>query len=364
MILRRSSEVAWRLLVLLAALVAVLWLIERLKVAFIPVFVALLIATLLTPLVVRLEQRGARPLVATLVAFAAFFGTLTLAVLLIGPRVAEEFGGLSTTVAEGIGDIEDWLVEGPLDLKREEIDDYQSQIAEQAEEFLRSSSSEIAAGAVAVLEGVAGAVLAIVLAFFFVKDGRRFQRWATTHVPVRRVDLVSALAGRAWRALGAYLQGAALLGLVEGTILAVAVALVGGTLAVPVGVLTFVSAFFPIAGAVFAGVVAVLVALVSAGVKGAIVVAIVALVVQQFDNDLLAPIVYGRIIKLHPAVILISLTVGATIGGILGAFLAVPFAAMGSAVLSEVWSRYGDEWRNRDHDLDPDRASAAPEVTA
>lgn len=345
MILRRVSDVAWRLLVVLAAIVTVLWLIDKLRVAFLPVFVALLIATLLTPIAVRLEQRGAPPLVATIVAFTLFFGTLAAFGSLVIPRVVEEFDGLSATVAEGIDDIEDWLIEGPLGLERDDLNDYQSEVADQAEEFLRSSTGAIAAGAVAVLEGVAGAVLALVLAFFFVKDGRKFQRWAVDHLPPHRVDLVSALAGRAWRALGSYLQGAAMLGAIEGIALGLAVALVGGRLAVPVGVLTFVSAFFPIAGAVVAGVVAVLVALVTAGVKGAAVVAVVALVVQQFDNDLLAPIVYGRIIRLHPALILVALTIGGTIGGIMGAFLAVPFAAVGSAVLSEVWSRYGEDWK-------------------
>jgi predicted PurR-regulated permease PerM len=346
-IFRRVSDVAWRFVAVLAALIAVLWLIDKLKVAFLPFFVALLIATLLTPIAVRLEQRGAKPLIATLISFGIFFGTLTALGYLVAPRVTEEFGGLSETVAEGISDIETWLVDGPLDLKRDEIDEYESEVGDQAEDFLRNSSSAIAAGAVAVLEGVAGVVLSLVLAFFFVKDGRKFQRWAVEHLPPHRVDLAKALGGRAWRALGSYLQGAALLGLLEGIALAIAVAAVGGSLAVPVGVLTFVSAFFPIAGAVVAGLVAVLVALVTAGVKGALVVAIVALVVQQFDNDLLAPIIYGRIIRLHPALILISLTLGGTVGGIMGAFLAVPFAAVASAVLSELWDRYGEDWKAR-----------------
>ena len=356
MILRRLSDIAWRFLVVLAAVVAILWLIDKLRVAFLPVFIALLIATLLTPIAVRLEQRGAKPLIATLIAFIIFFGTLTALGFLVAPRVADEFGGLSTTVAEGINDIEDWLVEGPLGVERDEIDDYESEVAKQAENFLRSSSSAIAAGAVAVLEGVAGAVLSLVLAFFFVKDGRKFQRWAVEHLPPHRVELSKALARRAWRALGAYLQGAALLGIVEGIVLGTTIAIVGGSLAVPVGVLTFVSAFFPIAGAVVAGIVAILVALVTAGVKGAIVVAIVALVVQQFDNDLLAPVIYGRIIRLHPAIILVSLTLGGTVGGIMGAFLAVPFAAVGSAVLSEIWDRHGEDWKAR-------RAAAAAAST-
>src|SRR3546814_3868656 len=91
-----------------------------------------------------------------------------------------------------------------------------------------------------------------------------------------------------------------LLGLVEGAAIGITLALVGAELAWPVALLTFVAAFVPIVGAVLAGVVAILVALATAELGGAIVVAIVALVVQQLDNDLLAPVVYGRALQMHP----------------------------------------------------------------
>ena len=74
---------------------------------------------------------------------------------------------------------------------------------------------------------------------------------------------------------------------------------------VPVMLLTFVAAFVPIFGAIAAGVVATLVALVTAGTVPAVIVAVVALVVQQLDNDVLAPFVYGRSLQLHPVVILL-----------------------------------------------------------
>ena len=128
-------------------------------------------------------------------------------------------------------------------------------------------------------------------------------------------------------------------------ILGLTVWLVGAGLAVPVAVLTFVGAFFPIVGAVAAGIVAALVALVSGGPTDALIVGGVALVVQQFDNDLLAPLIYGRAIKLHPTVVLLSLAAGGTLAGIMGAFLAVPVAAVIGAVLRELWARHGEAWR-------------------
>ena len=94
-----------------------------------------------------------------------------------------------------------------------------------------------------------------------------------------------------------------------------------------------------VVGAVVAGIVAALVALVSGGPGDALIVAGVALVVQQFDTDLLAPLIYGRAIQLHPAVVLVVLTAGGTLGGIAGAFLAVPVAAVVAAVGNELWGR-------------------------
>ena len=88
-----------------------------------------------------------------------------------------------------------------------------------------------------------------------------------------------------------------------------------------------------------AGVVAVLVTLVSAGGSQALVVAVVALVVQQLDNDFLAPLIYGRMVSLHPVVVLLALTAGGTLAGIVGAFVAVPTAAVAVAVGGEIWRR-------------------------
>lgn len=344
-LLRPVSDVAWRLLVVVITILAGVYALSRVWFVVLPVFIALLLSALLVPVVTRLEARRWPPLAATWLAFGGFLGMLVAIVSLIAPAVADEFSGLGQTVSEGVDSVERWLVDGPLGLEQDQLERYRGQAGQLIGDSLRSSSKAIATGAKAVAEGIAGVVLALVLSFFFIKDGRRFQRWALAHVPVDRQDLVSALAGRAWRALSGYLRGAALIGLLEGVVIGLTLWLVGAKLAVPVAVLTFFGAFFPLVGAIAAGIIATLVALVSGGTAAALIVAAVALVVQQFDNDLLAPLIYGRAISLHPAVVLIVLAGGSALGGIIGAFLAVPVAAMVSAVGNEVWSRYGEQWR-------------------
>ena len=343
--LRRASDLAWRVLVVAAAVLASVFALTRLWFVILPVFIALLLTTILVPVVTLLERRRVPTLLATWLVFGGFLGVLAVTLSLIIPSIADEFSGLGDTVSQGVDNVQRWLVEGPLSLEQEQLDRYRREAGDRIGELLRSSSKGIVAGALAVVEGVAGFVLALVLTFFFLKDGRRFQRWARSHLPVDREELLSTLAGRAFAALGGYLRGAAFIGLVEATIIGMTLWIVGARLPVPVAVLTFLGAFFPLVGAVVAGIVATLVALVSGGTGDALVVAIVALAVQQFDNDLLAPLIYGRAVHLHPAVVLITLSAGGTLGGLIGAFVAVPVAAVISAVGGELWARYGDAWR-------------------
>ncbi|MDQ3147839.1 MAG: AI-2E family transporter [Actinomycetota bacterium] len=338
-LLHLVSDVAWRSLVVAVAVLAAAVVLARLRLVVLPLFIAILLATVLVPLARWLERRGWRRLPAAWVAFGGFVLVLVGLGALVVPAVVQEFSDLGPVVSEGVDDVEQWLVDGPLGLEQDQIDDYREQAGDRLGEFLRSSSGSVLSGAVALVEGLAGAVLALVLTFFLVKDGAHFQGWALDHLPSRHHDIVRRCAQRAWNALSGFLRGAAAIGLIEAAVIGVTLAVVGGSLIVPVMVLTFLAAFFPVVGAVVAGIVAALVALVTGGPGDALIVAGVALAVQQFDNDLLAPFVYGRTLQLHPAVVLVVLTAGGTLGGIAGAFLAVPLAAVAGGVGNELWMR-------------------------
>ena len=341
---RRITEGSWRLLGLAALVFVVTVLLWKLRLVVLPVFVAMLLCSVLSPLVLRLERRGWRTLGATWLVFLGFLLVLVGAGTAILPPTISEFGGLSQTIEEGLSDVEDWLVTGPLNLDRSDVEQYTGDPFGRLADFAQSSTESVVSGAMLVGEVLAGALLSLVLTFLFLKDGRRFQTWALDRTPRRHRDLVVAGAGRAFRALAGFLRGAALLGVTEGVIIGLSVWIVGGALAGPVAILTFFAAFFPIVGAVVAGAVATLVTLTTAGFSSALIVLVIVVGVQQLDNDLLAPVIYGQTLKLHPAVILIVLTGGGALGGIVGAFLAVPLAGAAGGVFAEVWERYGRGW--------------------
>jgi putative heme transporter len=335
-VVARLGAYSWWSIGIGIVLLAVLWLLAQLWVLVLAAAVAAFLSRALDPPARYLRARGLpRALVAATVLIGFILVLAGIAALLV-PSIANEFEDLGPTIEDAIDDIEDWLVEdSPFDVSRQDIQDFRDEADERVGDILESQSGTLISGTILLFEVFAGIVLALVTTFFILKDGDRFGDWFVARFPHHRRDLAGRLGARAWRTLGGYLRGSATLGLIEGTIIGGTVWLVGGSLAVPVGVITFFAAFIPFAGALIAGVIAILVTLVTAGFGGAVVVAIVALVVQQLDNDFLAPWVFGRNLELHPLIVLVAITAGGTLFGAFGAFLGVPVSAVLINILAE-----------------------------
>ncbi len=326
----------WRILVISAVAVGTLWLLSELWVLVLTMAIALYLARALDGPTRWLRSKGAPPAVAALAAVLGFLGGLALVAALLVPRISGEFDALGPTITEAVDDVERWLVEdSPFDLDHQDVEDLRETVANAVRRSFQSSEGSLVSGAIVALEVLTGIILSLITTFFILKDGDRFQRWSLGKVPEHRRPLAARLGARAWTTLGGYLKGVGILGTLEGAILGITIALVGGELAWPVAILTFFAAFIPIVGAVVSGVVAVLVALATAGTGPAVIVAITALVVQQLDNDLLAPVIYGRSLQLHPLTVLFSIVIGGALFGLGGTILAVPVTAVVVNVLAE-----------------------------
>jgi predicted PurR-regulated permease PerM len=330
--LDRAAAISWRLLVVVVAVLAVLYLLVLLRVVVLPVIVASFAAALLTPLARWLRGRGWPPLAATWVAFGGALLLVAGVVTLFVPLIAGELDEVRSRAIEGVEEVQRWLAGPPLNLSQAELSSY----VEQAGEVLRTGSEgigpRVARGVVLVGEIITGAILTLVLTFFFVKDADQIGTWLLQVASSRYRGDLQAIGGRAAVAVTGYLRGVAIVGLVDGFFIGLGLLLLGVPLAVPLAVLTFVGAFLPLVGAFVAGALAALVALVSNGPVAALVVIAITVAVQQIEGHVLAPLVLGRAVKLHPVVILIALGAGAVLGGIIGAFLAVPIAAVIAAV--------------------------------
>jgi len=77
---------------------------------------------------------------------------------------------------------------------------------------------------------------------------------------------------------------------------------------------------------------AVAVALVNGGLTDGLIIFAVVVGVQQFEGDVIMPLVFGQTLRLHPLVVLLGVAAGGLAFGLFGAFLAVPLVAVAVAI--------------------------------
>jgi predicted PurR-regulated permease PerM len=171
-------------------------------------------------------------------------------------------------------------------------------------------------------------LITLVVLFFFVKDGPRLWSWVVKLFPETRRDAIEQVGDESWKALTHYVRGVVLVATIDAVGIGIALWLIGVPLVIPLAILTFFAAFVPIVGAIAAGAICALVALVSGGPFDALLVVGATLLVQQLEGNVLYPTIVGRQMELHPIAIFLAVTIGGVTAGIVGAAIAVPVAAV------------------------------------
>ena len=325
-----ASAITLRALIVVAGIVIVALGAARMMLLILPVIISVLLATLLVPLARRLQAHRWRPapaaLASVLVALVVFIGLWALII----PGVLSQSDDLRSNVQEGLGQAIGALK--PLGVERADVD-------HAIDDALKSGQGQILTGAILLTQWAAAVVLIVVLTFFFVKDGRSIWDWIVELFHEDRQPVLREAGSRAWRSLSAYVQGVFLVATIDAVLIGAGLLIFGVPVAMPLIVLTFVAAFFPIVGAFTAGAAAVLVALVANGLPTALAILAIIVAVQQLEGNVFYPIVVGRKLSLHPVGILLALTAGGVLAGVAGAFLAMPVAAVGGAILAYMRER-------------------------
>ncbi|GAA3135228.1 hypothetical protein GCM10010466_27570 [Planomonospora alba] len=316
----RTAAVAGACLLVLTAVVAlVAWVLILLAPLTLAVVAALLLTALLGPVAALLRAPAWLSALGT-VLFLLFVvaGPLTL----VANQAVAQLGDLESRLLTGLERLRGFLTSGPL--SQNQLD---AAIAEMTETLQRAAPSPLA-GAMTALQTVASVLVALVLLFFLLRDGAGMWRWAVDQVPPHRRRQVDAAARAGWETLVAYIRGIVVVAAIDAVGIGIALFVLDVPLALTLAFLTFLFAFIPIAGAFTAGAVAVLVALVANGLTNALLVLAAVVVVQQVEGNFLEPIIIGRALRLHPAVVLTAVTGGTLVGGIAGAVVAVPLVAV------------------------------------
>ncbi|MFF3324127.1 AI-2E family transporter [Streptomyces sp. NPDC002889] len=353
--LRTSARVSVELLLVLVMAAVALWVLGRMWSVVWPLIVGLFLTTLTWPLTRFLRRRGWPPALAASVVTVLFLLVASGIVALIAVPVASQSGELTDGVVEGIQKLREWAAGPPLNIGDAQITGAFEAAIDRIQNSVGSMVTAVVTGVGTVFNGVVTAVLALFLMFFFLKDGPRFLPWLSRQLPGRLATDVPIVAARGWDTLGAFVRSQAFVGLLDAVFIGLGLWILGVPLVLPLAVLTFVSAFVPIVGALFAGLVAVLIALVSNGLTDALMVLAIIVVVQQLEGNVFQPMIQSRGLGLHAAVVLLAVTLGGSLAGVVGSLLAVPVAAL----IAVVWNYLREQLSELEPETDESHTGAA-----
>ena len=308
--LDRVAQWSWRGLVLAALAGAVIAVVVRIPSVVVPAVVAVVAAATLLPVVGRLAGRGWGRGSASAAVIA---GSTAIILVICLAALAMTLGPLRAVI--------DTAAAGATTLDLIWLAHLVAEVGAALEGQVAALFIDVAAFAIAL-------VLALLMTFFFLRDGGAWWAGAMNRLSAGRRAPMAEAGHRAVTVLSGYMYGTAIISAFGGITSGLMMVILGLPLALPIAVIGFFFGFIPYVGNLLATALALLVAIAVGDTSDIVLMLVFTVVFNIAQGNFVTPVVYGRSLSLHPAIVLMAIPVGNEIAGILGMFLVVPAAAM------------------------------------
>jgi predicted PurR-regulated permease PerM len=350
---RRLRPPTPRVALLLFAAILISFVLYLGRDALSPFIVGLLFVYLLDPAVERLGRFGLPRGLAILVVYAVGVTLVAVALNLAIPPLLEQIGQFIGDAPKLAGVVQDQLeslrrtyaaLEIPPGV-RAAIDRSLSQIGSGADAINPGLLVPVFTSVAGFVATVAGYIIIPVWVFYLLKDRPSLTVSFDRSLPAEWREDAWAVIQIGERVFGQWVRGEIVLGTTVALatfigleLLSVTVDPVFGRFAFFLAILAGLLELLPIIGPIIAAVPVILVGA-TAGVQATVAAFILTLLIQQLENYLLVPKIQGDATKLHPAVVMFALIIGAAIAGLLGAILALPVTAAGRDIYAYLFRR-------------------------
>jgi predicted PurR-regulated permease PerM len=314
-------EVAPKTIALVFAVVAGLWLLSQLTAVIEVIIVALVLVGTFEPIVAWLERRGVkRGRALVLVFLLAGLGVIGVVLLMVPPLVTQVLDLVSNVPrlrGEVVHDLKghkwaDPIIKSLNDLPVKEL-------GARAGNVLLAYSSQL-------LELIAYGISTLFLAIYFLAEPTRSKGLIYSVVPRQHHVKAAKILLELKSIVGGYVRGQLITSFAISVFVFVLLTILGADNALAIALFAGMTDIIPFVGGYIASAPVVLAAT-PHGATATIIVLVLMVVYQEFESRILVPRVYGRTLRLPPAIVIIALLVGGTLAGIVGALLALPIAA-------------------------------------
>jgi predicted PurR-regulated permease PerM len=308
---------------------------EKLLNIFAPLFIAVIIAYILRPLVARLEKKNIPRRTGIILIYLTFLVILTAIIIFIIPELINNTKDLMTTLPDlsskyerGFNFTMEFIKSSnwPDDFKFaifKQIASNSSKIEIFIEETLRKMVGHLI-NTIVILFDIA---ISMIIAYYLIKDGKFFKSSVLQLIPVKWQNAVVKTGREVNDIIGNFIQGQLLTALIIGIIESILLFFLQVKYPIFLGVFGGLANVIPYFGPIIGAIPAIAIALLDSPIK-ALWVAIMFIIVQQIDNIFLSPRIVESKLGLHPVTTIIAVLAGEQFFGIIGIIIAVPMAAI------------------------------------
>lgn len=334
-----------------------------------PLLIAILIAYLLFPLtrsienflrtntIYKVKKQENRRMIAILSSYLLII-TIVLAIIwgiyfMIGGQLSK-----STTLTNIINDISSYLnsnsfttssIESTLRNLNisfiDKLEPYIIQIVDTVQKYIINNLGLMTSNIMSIGSSIATFFIAIIISIYILKDSEYFiGLWKKLYYLVFRDTTAGKKCSEVFSIINdvfsKFIRGQLLEGFCVGALSAIALSIAGIDYAVVIGIICGICNMIPYVGPIVGTILAAVMGLLSGSPIKVLYAIIAMLVVQQIDNNFLAPKIVGQSVGLHAVFTMLAILIGGNIGGLIGMLIAVPIAASIRVIFNNWYDNY------------------------
>lgn len=339
------AQMSWRVIVCAIALTLGVFVLLQLSFIVVPVFLAILLTSIVNPLANWLQRRGMPAGTSATITVMIVILSILITLLLVLPPIIANADEFMKSLGVAIDRLVERLQDSPFNMSAEDAQNIGDKLDSYGPQLKDTLLSGVGTMIPIVAQAAVTIGLSIVMTGYLLRDGLNNWNWFLGFVDEPRRPAVNRLGKEAYGTLAAYIRGTSIVAAFNMVTITAGAALFGLPLLLPIAIIVFVAVFLPIIGAWLAAGVTIAIGLSSGGIGAALGMGLTYLLVSTVKSYFLAPFIVGSRVKLAPIITLTVVMAGTVLGGIIGGIVAVPLLASISGVLGQIrrWRIDGGE---------------------
>ena len=310
-----------------------------------PLFIGIVIAWLLNPIVNYLEKKKVRRIIGVSLSYVVLLAIIFLILNSIIPLAYNQISDLSQLVPKILSNIES-IIDKVLghfnNIDAINVSELKDKIIGVAEGYANGVYNDLPNHIVGIVRGfISGAgtlLIGLIIGFFLLLGFNNVGDSLMIFVPRKFQKTTKEITGKITKALRGYVNGA----IFDATIIfiacSIAFALIGLKSPILFALFCALMNVIPYAGPYIGGFPAILVAF-SQGMGVGIGVTLSIVIIQALEGNIMSPIVMSKTTKLHPVTIIVGLLVFGHFFGIVGMLLSTPIISVGKVIIEFIDSK-------------------------